>query len=138
MFSQDYETRLQSWRAFRDLLETSTTPIEDAIDFYRKAPIVSIHTDPWTPSMWPDPWELINENQYDEFCILLGICYSLQLSTRFSELDYEIHIGINRQKSLTQYFLKAGEYIISHDEFYGEQFPIGFESQQIHSMNKHY
>lgn len=135
MFDKDYESRLQIWRDFRDSLTTSDNPFQDLTEFYKMAPIVSIHTDPWTPSVWPDPWELVYENQYDEFCILLGICYSMQLSDRFKDLTYEIHIGIDKQKSLTYYLLKAGDNVMDIHTYYGNHFPPGFESQQKHLLS---
>ena len=134
MFNLRYEDRLSQWRQFRDRLETSKNPYEDLIEFYKDAPIVSIHTDPYDPTVWPNPWELINENQYDEFCILLGMAYSLQLCDRFTGVDFEIHIGIDTKKSITYYLLKAGDTVMSIYKNYNNKFPVGFQSQLIHKL----
>jgi len=135
MFNLRYEDRLSEWRDFRDRLEVAEDPFTDLIEFYRNAPIVSIHTDPYDPTVWPSPWELINENQYDEFCVLLGMAYSLQLCDRFTGTTFEIHIGIDSKKSITYYLLKIGDQLISIYEKYGKQFPVGFQSQLIHKLD---
>ena len=114
MFCKKYEDRLLAWSEFRQNLETSNTPIQDVIDLYNTAPTVSIHTDPWDNSMWPTPWELVKENQYCEFCTVLGMCYSLQLTERFSQDQFEIHIVIDRKNSSTHYLLYVGKTLIEH------------------------
>ena len=105
MFEKNNDQRLQEWSEFRNTLEASSNPIQDTIDFYSQAPTVSIHTDPWDETTWPTPWELVQENQYCDFCIVLGCCYSLQLTERFSGTDFEIHIIIDSKNSATHYLL---------------------------------
>ena len=111
-----YEQRLQQWSDFRHGLETANDPLQVVIETYSKNPTVSIHTDPWTQDMWPSPWELIVENQYCEFCSVLGMCYSLQLTDRFMGADFEIHIGVDKEKSKDFYLLKINDRIIGYDK----------------------
>lgn len=137
MFDKTYEERLAAWREFRDSLEEHLDPLQAVIDRYDQAPCVSIHTDPWTQEMWPDPWELINENQYDDFCRVLGMCYSLQLTERFKGSSFEIHIGVDNEKSATYYLLFVDDKIIGLVE--GEyvdrrKLPQSFVSQTIYTM----
>ena len=66
MFDKTYEDRMVSWVDFRRTLEQSKDPIQDVIDNYNTAPTVSIHTDAWDQKSWPDPWQLLQENQYCE------------------------------------------------------------------------
>jgi len=139
MFDKDYEHRLRAWHHFRHALETSEDSIQLAIDSYLQAPCVSIHTDPWTPDTWPNPWELIQENQYCEFCRLLGICYSLQLTDKFSQAKFEIHIGIDNENSSTFYLLYVNNFIIGYaDDTYihATELPPTIQPQQIHPMPK--
>jgi len=136
MFDKNYEDRLAAWRDFRDTLEFHNDPLQAVIDFYYKAPSVSIHTDPWTPEMWPDPWQLVHENQYDDFCRVLGMCYSLQLTERFKESSFEIHIGVDNTTSSTHYLLFVDNKIIGWDESYvdKEQLPESYISQTVYPM----
>ena len=89
MFSKKYDDRLKFWNDFRTKLETSPNPFQDTLDLYNQSPIVSIQVDPYDQSLWLDPWELINENQYCEFSKILGICYTLQLTDRFMNESFE-------------------------------------------------
>jgi len=116
MFDKKFEDRLASWRDFRETLEAHSDPLQAVIDFYYGAPSVSIHTDPWTKSMWPDPWQLVNENQYDDFCRVLGMCYSLQLTERFKGSSFEIHICTDNTTSSTHYLLFVDDYVINWNE----------------------
>lgn len=139
MFNQKYEDRLHSWNCLRQSLETSKDPYKEVIEFYRMAPQVSIATDPWDKSMWPTPWELIFENQYDEFCSVLGKCYSLQLTDRFSGSIFEIHIGIDREQSRTCYLLIIDKSIVigwsdSYEDI--KIIPNSFHTQKIFTMPK--
>jgi len=113
---QKYEDRLASWNQFREKLDTSKDPIQDALDYYDQAPRVSINTDPWDNLTWPDPWELVYENQYCAFCSVLGVCYSLQLTERFKGSNFEIHIGMDRERSRTVYLLLIDNIVISWND----------------------
>jgi hypothetical protein len=133
----DYEKRLAAWRDFRETLEMHPDPLQAVIDFYQAAPYVSIHTDPWTQDMWPDPWELVFENQYDDFCRVLGMCYSLQLTERFKGSSFEIHIGIDKEKSSTLYLLYVDNKVIGLKEreyVNRNEVPKSFTSQTIYPM----
>ena len=101
--------------------------------------MVSIHTDPWDESTWPTPWELVQENQYCDFCIVLGLCYSLQLTDRFSGTNFEIHIIIDSKNSATKYLLVVGDSMIVHSN--GEakfvtQIPDYYQIKKKYNMNK--
>ena len=112
---KNYEQRLAEWSEFRTTLESSDDPIQDTINYYKLFPQVSIHTDPYDKTTWPTPWELIHENQYCEYCILLGICYTLQLTDRFKGSKFEIHIGINKERSKTLYLLFVDDKVIGYN-----------------------
>ena len=135
----NYEQRLSEWSAFRDTLEDSKDPLQDVIDYYNKIPTVSIQTDPYTPSTWPSPWELINENMYCDFCRVLGMCYSLQLTDRFSGSDFEIHIVIDKENSMFNYLLYIDKSLISYpigERNYAKLPPNYFEVKKKYSMPK--
>ena len=137
MFEKNtYEERLQVWHDFRNTLENSDDPIQDVLDFYNCSPRVSIHTDPWTKDMWPNPWELVKENQYCQFTKLLGICYTLQLTERFSSSNFEIHIGVVNETSTTYYLLIVDDIVINLEENYVDRskIPDNFISQMVYNM----
>jgi hypothetical protein len=137
MFNKKFEERLELWRQFRLSLETSPTPLEDAIEFYSKAPLVSIQVDPYDVDRWLGPWELLYENQYCEFSKILAICYSLQLTERFMAEDFEIHIFTNNKEATTHYLLFFQEKVIGYDWtriIKRNELPPDLQSQQQYLM----
>ena len=137
MFEEKYEKRLQSWHDFREELESHPDPLQHSIDAYQHVPRVSIHTDPWDQKMWPQPWELIHENQYCTFCTVLGMCYSLQLTERFKEESVEIHICIDREKNETFYLLMIQDRVIGYNDVSHisiSDLPKEIISQRVYTM----
>ena len=137
MFEKKYEDRLVIWSKFRETLEESEEPFRLCRELYNKAPLVSIYTDPWDITTWPDPWQLLDENRYCEFNIVLGMCYSLQLTERFSGEKFEIHIGINTQKSEHYYLLVVGDRVLGFNNsthVHVDQALKGLEPQEKHHM----
>ena len=116
MKQTEYEERLLEWSNFRKSLESSNDPLQDVIDYYNQFPQVSIHTDPYSKETWPDPWELIHENEYCEYCILLGMCYTLQLTDRFSGVKFEIHITLDEDNSHHYYLLHVGDRVLGYNK----------------------
>lgn len=112
MFNKKYADRLVYWSGFRTSLETSATPVEDTIALFNAAPAELYAADPYDPSTWPDPWELIHENSFCPFVRILAICYTLQLTARFSNSNFEIHIIKDRSLSTTEYLLYVDDLIL--------------------------
>ena len=137
MFEKKYEERLVIWRDFRTTLETTKDPIQDTIDFYNQAPVCLIAADPYTPSTWPDPWELLEENNYCAFVKILAICYTLQLTNVLSQASYEIHITRDNENSATYYLLYVDDIVIG---FTGESYvqrselPSTLYSELVHTL----
>jgi len=139
MFALKFEDRLTAWKSFRETLEVSPDPFQDVIDFYNKAPRTNIHADPYDRSTWPTPWELLEENQYCEFCRVLGLCYSLQLTERFSGSDCEIHIGIDRKESRIVYLLQIENSILgwyNENAISTKKLPKSFELEKKYHLEK--
>lgn len=139
IFDKRYEDRLAAWHDFRKTLETANDPIQEVIDAYKQVPLVSIYTDPWSPDLWPGPWELINENEYCDFCKVLGMCYTLQLTDRFSDAKFEIHIGVDIEKSDTYYLLFIDDRVLNYDRnthISTNELPPSFKSQTTYPMLK--
>ena len=115
MFDKKFEERLAIWAEFRKTLEVSNDPIDDTIAFFNRAPEVNYASDPYTPSTWPTPWELIEENIYCPFVKILAICYTLQLTDKLSQESYVIHITQDQKNSETHYLLYVGDYVVGYN-----------------------
>jgi len=112
MFVKKYEERLALWREFRDTLESSDDPLQDTINLFSTAPTATYAADPYSQDTWPNPWELIEENNYCSFVKILAICYTLQLTDRFSRSTFEIHITQDKERSSTDYLLYIDDIVI--------------------------
>lgn len=114
MFDKKYEDRLRIWSDFRNSLENSRDPIQETIDFYSKAPLVNIVVDPYDKDTWLDPWQMIYENTYCNFSIILSIAYTLKLTERFSQSNFEIHICTDNSKSEVKYLLCVEDSVVGY------------------------
>jgi hypothetical protein len=140
MFDRRYEDRLILWRKFRDSLETSQDPIQDTIDFYNQAPSSKLSTDPYSTSTWPDPWELLEENNYCSFVKILAICYTLQLTDVLSSAVYEIHITRDKENLETYYILYVNDRAIGFDgetHVHRHKLPATLRSELVHVLPAH-
>ncbi len=81
VFQNSYDTRLKSWYQLRQSLDQTDTKNKCiAIDSYwQRAPLVNhyLHFD--FMSDWPNPWELIYDNNYCNIARGLGMTYTLLL-----------------------------------------------------------
>jgi hypothetical protein len=138
MFDKKDSDRLRAWVDFRNTLETSDNPIQDTINFYNAAPLVSIQIDPYNRDTWLDPWQLLAENRYCNFAILLGIFYTLQLTTRFSNAPAEIHIRTNKETSEVLYLLFINDIAIGFDRQHAvnsKDIPISYTVEIKYTLN---
>jgi hypothetical protein len=97
--------RLTKWKQFRDSLETSATPLEDVAKLWSHAPFVSPYLDPQNQSEWPDPWHLVLDSDLDELAIVLGMLYTIKLTSRFIDTPCEIHMSMLMNKKEPIYVL---------------------------------
>ena len=117
MFQQKPEDRLRSWREFRATIES--LPIEQALvqtaEFWTRAPFAPYNLDPADPKNWPDPWTLIYENYYCDIAKVLGIVYTIALTSHKNEATVEIRVykdPISRHE-YNLAWINQGKYIIN-------------------------
>ena len=94
MFNLYDNDRLITWRRFRDSLEKSETPFTDVAEFWSRAPFVNPYLNPNQPATWPDPWRLVIDGKYDDLAICLGMLYTIKLTQRFTDSNFEIHMSM--------------------------------------------
>lgn len=112
MFDLNETDRLKKWKEFRNNLENSATPFEDVALLWSNAPFVNDFINPLDNQTWPDPWRLIIDNRFDELGIVLGMCYTLQLTERFKSSRYEIHMSMPNLKRERKFFLVVDNGIV--------------------------
>lgn len=134
---KNQQTRLSAWYNLRQQLETSLDPFLDVTRFFLKLPRVKIYTDPYESSTWPTPWELISENEYCEFNIILGICYTLQLTERFNNIKPKINVAVDTVNKTVYYLLVIDDKVYGYlDEEWTtvDQLPKTLKTQKIYTM----
>jgi hypothetical protein len=54
--------------------------------------------DQYNPKSWPTPWEIIDENQYDDFTKALMIGYTIKFTNRFKNSVIIVRTLIDKDK----------------------------------------
>lgn len=138
MQEDKFETKLSTWHKFRQTLETSLTPFQDVIRYYNTLDTCNLSVDPWDQKTWPDPWELLCQNKICDFTNSLGVCYSLQLTDRFSQNKFEIHISTDTTNNEVMYpVVIDDEYVLCYklnEVCQKAEIPSNIISQRIYPM----
>jgi hypothetical protein len=115
LVAKTFEERLSAWKTFRDQLDSEDNPIQLAIDFWNSVPRKTRNIDPYDPTTWPDPWQMIEENSYCDYTAILAVAYTLMLTEKCQDWHYEIRVGLDRSQSKLYYMLLANDYVIGFD-----------------------
>ena len=82
VFLSDYFTRLRAWHNLKEKLSKNHTIEQICIevdDFWQKCPLKNHYLHPDDIDIWPNPWELLKDNDYCYYARALGIIYTLLL-----------------------------------------------------------
>lgn len=72
--------RLKAWRDFRLHIKDHSLDeqIVQAVEWWSQVPLSSTDTiDPYSPTTWPTPWEMLHEGSICEYSAMLGVAYTL-------------------------------------------------------------
>jgi len=117
MFKLPTSERLSRWKAFRK--ELNTLSINDALqrtlEFWKSCPFKPFYLTVEDSDNWPDPWQLIEENYYCDLAKVLGIVYTMHLTSHSSELEPEIRIYYDPETRYTYHiaYLCGGKYVLN-------------------------
>jgi hypothetical protein len=108
------EKRLKEWRHFRGRIDKKNleTSLNELVDWWKMTPISSRVIDTFDNSLWPDPWELIYDGNFDENALALGMAYSLNLSGINTEL---LHVQCTEKSFLGLVVLVDNKYILNYN-----------------------
>lgn len=132
------KNRLSAWYTLRQHLEKSFDPLNEVVDFFSKLPKVKIYTDPYNQSNWPTPWELIDENEYCQFNLILGICYTLQLTERFKHIQPKIELTVDNVSKTVYYLLFVDDKVYGYENEWTDvkDLPKSLKTQKIYEMKQ--
>lgn len=82
MFKLPAHERLRMWKKFRDKISQQSFEIavNEVEEFWQKCPFTPFYLLE-NSSEWPDPWQLIIDNTYCDLAKVLGMLYTLHLSS---------------------------------------------------------
>lgn len=114
IFQLNYETRLRSWYELRQSLENSDikTKCVNIDKFWQHAPLVNHYLHPHDIDNWPNPWELIAENNYCPIARGLGMVYTL-FSLGVTDVDFCLSLDDNKE-DVAIVLVDSAKYIMNY------------------------
>jgi hypothetical protein len=117
MFKSSSSERFSRWKSFRreiDALSIDSAIIE-TVEFWKSCPFIPFYLQPEDNNLWPDPWQLIEENYYCDLAKVLGIVYTLHLTQHGKELHPEIRVYYDPSTRHTYHiaYLCQGKYVLN-------------------------
>lgn len=82
VFQLTFKDKLQEWSNLRENIKSVSVEQQCILtdNWWQKAPLVNHYLHPTCIEEWPNPWELINDNEYCFYARALGMAYTLYLS----------------------------------------------------------
>ena len=76
-----FEQRLRLWHELRNTLQDSDiqTICVEVDKFWQQCPLNTYYLHPYDIKVWPNPWELLNDNNYCYYARALGMIYTFLL-----------------------------------------------------------
>jgi hypothetical protein len=142
MFKKSIDDRLSSWAQHRSELNTSETPFSDVWEFWKYAPYIQYNhkIDPYHQRTWPSPWEIVVENQYDDFTKALMIGWSIKLTEKFKDSRVEVRTLVDKAKNAVYNIVYVDEEIVINYSDSGpanaENVPDSFIVENLIELNR--
>ena len=142
MFKLDLDHRLAAWSSLRKALEVSDDPLQDLIDFWQQTPIIpnNVLIDPFYPASWPTPWEIIEQNRYDDFTKAIMMGYTLLLTERYKNSTIQLRTLVDKvRKRLYNVIYVDDEQVLNFSDteaFLTSQIPEEFLLENIIELER--
>lgn len=98
-FIQGSEHRLAAWKSLRRELTQDLDPvlwIKKVVGFWSLAPLKSRVLDYTQLSTWPNPWQLLDQGDFDENSVSLGMFYTCALAQHTPWLNQDLELLLLR------------------------------------------
>jgi len=115
MFNLPTQERLLAWQTFRKHLDTLSFAecVHETNNFWNTAPISNQFYCQTLPEQWPDPWQLIIDNVYDDIGKGLGMLYTIYYTTHNCELEFVC--GTHKSNDYNIVLINNGKYTLNWD-----------------------
>lgn len=117
MWTDCPEKRLLSWREFRENISklSKEEAILETARLWSQAPLSNQYLAADLIRDWPDPWQLIHYNHYDDISVTLGMIYTLTLADdRFDDVEFIVLADPSGNLLHTAWF-ENGKYIVNYE-----------------------
>jgi hypothetical protein len=116
MFSGRAESKIISWRDFRNQLTNWPEDIELVAKKWALAPQVNNYLSFDNSNYWPDAWSLINDGMFCDISIALGVFYTLYYSNYDKKETIQIeHYQLPKEhQTLNLVSLEGGKYMLNY------------------------
>ena len=117
MWYADPQSRILDWFKFRQSLDIMSEyeAVCATNKLYHTAPISNRYYHFDFPEEWPDPWELIVENHYDDIARALGMLYTLRYSRHELPGELRCYVDKTGSKEYNLAWLCEGKYVLNYD-----------------------
>jgi hypothetical protein len=110
-----YEQRLAEWHRLRE--SNLDRPLPNALlnvnDWWQEVPWAPYYLHWDDVDTWPDPWDLLANQQFCSLAKALGIVYTLHMMERSDVKDLQIASGTDSADNLV--LVNEGKYILNWD-----------------------
>ena len=115
MFSGKLETKILSWKDFRDQLTDWPSDIQKVSKEWAKAPLSNIYLAYDHVEKWPDAWTLIGDGIYCDISVALGMFYTLYYSSYGNKdnMKIECYKLTDRHEIINLVNLEDGKYMLN-------------------------
>lgn len=138
----DFEDRLSVWHNFRLTIENHAAPLQEVINFWNRVSESRRNLDPYDQTTWPDPWEMVEENDYCDFTKILAVAYTFMLTESYKNCQPIIKIALDKKTHTVYYILLINDQIVGLDDDKGmyimQQEPKNLLIQKIHTLSSCY
>lgn len=91
VFQSSFKDRLQEWYKLRENIKDLTIDQKciHTDNWWQKTPLVNRYLHVHSIEEWPNPWDLLNDNEYCLYARSLGMIYTLYLTNTSNVLLHE-------------------------------------------------
>ena len=111
------EDKLSAWVQFRNNLVNSQDPLKSIAEFWSDTSLIPFNNlvDPYNHHSWPNPWQIIDNNRYDDLTLAVMIGYTIKLTEQFKDSQVEIRTMVDENRTrLYNLVYVDNEYVLNY------------------------
>jgi len=115
---QEVETKLDNWVKFRHSLLEAANPLEEISDYWSRVRLIQYNhnIDPYYPASWPNPWQIIAEDQYYDLTVAIMIGYTIKLTEQYKDSKVDVRIQVDQDRTRLYNLVYVDDtYVLNYD-----------------------